>query len=55
MSIALVSAGYLLSCSLLLIANKICVQRIPAPACVHIVQFVFSAAGARRGALRGRH
>ena len=37
-------AGYLVSCALLLVTNKLCVQRVPAPAAVHIVQFAFSAA-----------
>ena len=41
----LLGAGYLLSCSLMLITNKLCVQRIPAPAHLHTIQFAFSAAG----------
>lgn len=40
-----IASGYLVTCSLLLIANKVCVQAFPAPATVHVVQFAFSAAG----------
>ena len=40
----LVGTGYLISCALLLITNKLVVQRIPAPAAVHVIQFAFSAA-----------
>ena len=36
--------GYLISCSLLLVANKLCVQHVPAPAFVHVVQFLAAAA-----------
>ena len=38
------SVGYLLSGSLLLITNKLCVQRVPAAASLHVAQFGFSAA-----------
>ena len=41
---ALLGACYLLSCSCLLIANKLVVQSIPAPALVHVAQFGFAAA-----------
>ena len=40
----LLGVCYLLSCSCLLIANKLVVQRIPAPALVHVSQFGFAAA-----------
>ena len=41
-SAVFLGAGYLLSCSFLLIGNKLCVQAIPAPAFVHAAQFTFT-------------
>tara|TARA_B110001452_G_scaffold266241_1_gene272607 strand:- start:1241 stop:2545 length:1305 start_codon:yes stop_codon:yes gene_type:complete len=42
--VAVVSAAYMLSCSALLITNKLCVQLVPAPSFVAGVQFAFTSA-----------